>query len=79
MSDPARRYHIDLFYSSEDECWIANVPDLKYCSAHGESPEEAAREIRVAMDLWLEGWLEDHDELPPAAYQPEELLRAKAG
>ncbi|MEM7577249.1 MAG: type II toxin-antitoxin system HicB family antitoxin [Planctomycetota bacterium] len=79
MSDPARQYHIDLFYSAEDECWIADVPDLKYCSAHGETPEEAAREIRIAMDGWLTAWLEENDELPPATFQPKELLRAKAG
>ncbi len=79
MSDPARLYHIDLFYSPRDECWIANVPDLEFCSAHGETPEEAAREIRIAMDGWLQSWLDEHDELPPVKWQPETLPKAKAG
>lgn len=46
-------YHIDVFWSDEDDCWIANVPDLKYCSAHGETPAEAVAEAQAAMSLWL--------------------------
>jgi predicted RNase H-like HicB family nuclease len=26
-------YHIDIFYSEEDEGYVADIPDLKYCSA----------------------------------------------
>lgn len=47
------RYHIDLFWSDDDACWIANVPDLKACSAHGDTPEEALAEVQVAMQGWL--------------------------
>ena len=76
MSELARRYHIDLFYSEDDNCWIANVPDLKYCSAHGDSLDEAAKEIGIAMELWLEGWMEDFDEPPPVRFVPERLAEA---
>jgi predicted RNase H-like HicB family nuclease len=48
------KYHIDIFWSDEDGGYIANVPDLRYCSAFGESYEEALREVLVAMDLHLE-------------------------
>ena len=56
------RYHIDLFWSAEDEAWGANIPDLKYCSAHVDTPEEALAEVQIAKGLWLEiarerGWL----------------------
>ena len=34
-------YHINIFYSEEDEGYIADVPDLKQCSAFGSTPEEA--------------------------------------
>ena len=76
MTDPTRRYHVDLFYSNDDACWIANAPDLEFCSAHGETMEEAAREIRIAMDLWLEGWLENHETLPPVRHRPAPLADA---
>lgn len=48
------RYEIDIFWSKEDEGYIANVPDLEYCSAFGETYEEALREVRVAMELHLD-------------------------
>ena len=48
------RYHIDLFWHEPDQCWIANVPDLKACSAHGDTPEEALAEVQIAMRGWLE-------------------------
>ena len=48
------RYRIELFWSDEDEAWIANVPDLKYCSAHGDTAEEALAEVQIAKRLWLE-------------------------
>ena len=31
-------YHINIFYSEEDEAYIADIPDLKYCSASGDTP-----------------------------------------
>lgn len=48
------KYHIDIFWSDEDGGYIANVPDLLYCSAFGESYEEALREVLVAMELHLD-------------------------
>ncbi len=48
------KYHIEIFWSDEDEGYIANVPDLTYCSAFGETYEEALEEVLVAMELHLE-------------------------
>jgi predicted RNase H-like HicB family nuclease len=47
-------YHINIFYSEEDEGYIADIPDLQYCSAFGETPEEALKEVLVAKTAWLE-------------------------
>ena len=47
------KYRIEIFWSEEDGGYIANVPDLRYCSAFGESYEEALREVLVAMKLHL--------------------------
>jgi predicted RNase H-like HicB family nuclease len=49
-----KHYHINLFYSDEDECYVADIPDLQFCSALGDSPEEAIREILIAKQTWLE-------------------------
>ena len=64
------KYHINLFWSAEDDCWIADIPDLKYCSAHGDSPEEAVAEARVAMQAWLESAAERGFPIPEPRYRP---------
>jgi predicted RNase H-like HicB family nuclease len=47
-------YAIEIFYSEEDEGYIAIVPELPGCSAFGETEERALQEIKMAMKLWLE-------------------------
>jgi predicted RNase H-like HicB family nuclease len=47
-------YAIEIFYSEEDEGFIAIVPELPGCSAFGETEERALREVKIAMQLWLQ-------------------------
>ena len=63
-------YHINIFYSNEDEGFIADIPDLKYCSAFGETPEKALSEVLVAKKIWLEAARETNREIPKAKYKP---------
>ena len=49
MNEP--HYHINLFWSAEDECWIADVPDLRPCSAHGDTRAEAIANINRKKNL----------------------------
>jgi predicted RNase H-like HicB family nuclease len=49
-----RDYHINIFYSDEDEAYIADIPDLKYCSAAGDTPQDALQEVLIAKQAWLE-------------------------
>jgi len=65
-----RRYHINLFWSDPDECWVADVPDLKTCSAFGDTPEEALAEARVAIEGWIEAALANHMAIPEPRYRP---------
>ena len=46
-----RDYHINIFYSEEDDGYIADVPDLMACSAFGETPSEALAEVEKAKNL----------------------------
>lgn len=59
-----KNYNINTFYSEEDESFIAVAPDLPGCSAFGNTKEEAIKEIKIAMKLWLNISLEDKEELP---------------
>jgi predicted RNase H-like HicB family nuclease len=63
-------YHINIFYSEEDEGYIADIPDLRFCSAFGNTPEEALREVLTVKALWLEAVLSENRLIPPARYKP---------
>lgn len=47
-------YPITVFWSDEDEAWVADVPDLAYCSALGDTPHDAVAEAEVAIGAWLD-------------------------
>jgi predicted RNase H-like HicB family nuclease len=47
-------YHVNVFYSDEDGSYIADIPDLEFCSASGSPAEEALHEVLVAKRLWFE-------------------------
>ena len=63
-------YHINVFWSGRDGCWISDVPDLPGCSAHGDTPAEAAAEAEVAIGLWLDTAAEDGVPIPQPRYRP---------
>jgi predicted RNase H-like HicB family nuclease len=63
-------YHINIFYSAEDEGYIADIPDLDACSAFGRTPEEALAEVTKAREAWLEAAREAGKPVPPPRYRP---------
>ena len=65
-----RHNHINIFYSEEDGGYIADVPDLASCSAFGESPAEALRELEKAKKAWLEAAREADKPVPEPRYRP---------
>ena len=70
----AGRYAIEIFYSEEDGGYIAIVPELPGCSAFGETEEQALREIKVAVDLWLETAQKEGRQIPKPSQR--ELLKS---
>jgi predicted RNase H-like HicB family nuclease len=63
-------YHINIFYSDEDKCYVADIPDLKFCSACGDTPEEALREAQVAKTAWLAAAKSKKKPIPKPKYKP---------
>ena len=57
-------YHINIFYSREDRGYIADIPDLPYCSAFGDTPQKALQEVLIAKQAWLEVAKEQHQSIP---------------
>lgn len=68
MNEP--HYHINLFWSAEDGCWIADVPDLRPCSAHGETRAEALASVHDAIEGWLETARTRNLPIPEPRYRP---------
>jgi predicted RNase H-like HicB family nuclease len=66
MSD----YHINIFFSEEDNAYVADVPDLESCSALGATPEEALAELERAKAAWLAAAREAGKPIPPPRYRP---------
>lgn len=65
-----RDYHINIFYSEDDNGYIADIPDLEFCSAFGETPADALRELETAKQLWLEAAKANSKEIPRPKYRP---------
>lgn len=63
-------YHINLFYSAEDGGYIADVPDLKSCSAFGATPEAALHEVLVAKAAWIAAAKQHKKPVPAPRYRP---------
>ncbi|MDR3020436.1 MAG: type II toxin-antitoxin system HicB family antitoxin [Treponema sp.] len=63
-------YHINIFYSDDDEGYIADIPDLKNCSAFGTTPNEALQQVLIAQKLWLEEAKIASTNIPSPRYRP---------
>jgi len=48
------RYEIILYWSVEDDVFIAEVPELPGCMAHGDTQDEALHQAQEAMAAWIE-------------------------
>ncbi len=72
------RYHINVFWSELSSRWIADVPDLRFCSAHGDTPEEAVTEVETAIELWVETAREEGIPVPVPTYRSEGLATEAA-
>ena len=63
-------YHINIFYSDEDRGYIADIPDLRFCSAFGPSPDEALREVLKAKTAWLAAAKAAKKPVPKPTFRP---------
>ncbi|MCI0697432.1 type II toxin-antitoxin system HicB family antitoxin [candidate division KSB1 bacterium] len=62
-------YHINIFYSVEDGGYIADIPDLKACSAFGKTPSEALKQVEIAKKAWSEAARAESKPIPKPRYR----------
>ena len=63
-------YHINVFWSDEDQSGVADIPDLAKCSALSDTPEEAVHEVLLAKQAWIDSAREHGDPVPDPRYRP---------
>jgi len=60
----SHKYEIDVFWSDEDQAFLAEVPDLPGCMAHGDTHEEALAEAQQAIAGWIDVLRETGQPMP---------------
>ncbi len=69
-------YKAFFYYSEQDKCYLAKIPDLPGCISDGQTPEEALANVRELGKDWLEIATEDGKEIPlPTCNPPEDAQR----
>ncbi len=58
------KYEIIIYWDSSDEIFVAEVPELAGCSAHGKTQVEAVQNVNEAIELWLDTAREFGDVVP---------------
>jgi predicted RNase H-like HicB family nuclease len=58
------KYEIIIYWSNEDQVFIAEVPELPGCMAHGNTPESALASAKEAIQLWIDTAREFGDPIP---------------
>lgn len=58
------KYEIIIYWSTVDNVFIAEIPELKGCLAHGESADDALKEVSVVANEWITIARENGWEIP---------------
>ena len=58
------KYEITLYWSNAAAAFVAEVPELPGCMAHGDTQESALKNVNQAMALWIETAKEFGDPIP---------------
>ncbi len=58
------KYEVIIYWSEEDQLFVAEVPELPGCSAHGATHEAALANAQDAIRLWIDTATEFGDPIP---------------
>lgn len=58
------KYEIIIYWSEEDGVFVAEVPELPGCVAHGKTHESALTSAKAAIRLWIKTAREFNDPIP---------------
>ena len=58
------KYEVIIYWSDEDDAFVADVPELPGCAAHGDTQESALSNAQDAIRLWIDTAKEFGDPIP---------------
>jgi predicted RNase H-like HicB family nuclease len=58
------KYELIIYWSTEDDAFVAEVPELPGCMAHGNTYEAALTSAQEAIGLWVDTAREFGDRIP---------------
>lgn len=58
------KYSVIIQYDNTDSIYVASIPELQGCSAHGRTQEEAFKEVCIVRDMWIETAKEKGMQIP---------------
>jgi predicted RNase H-like HicB family nuclease len=75
MKTKINRYLTRIYWSDDDDAYIAEAPALPGCAAHGSTTQQAAKAMSTAMQLWIESARRHGDHIPDTDIAREEIDR----
>ena len=63
---PKPKYEVIIYWSEEDEAYVAEVPELPGCMAHGATRQSAIKNAELAIRFWIKTAKDDGLEIPEA-------------
>jgi predicted RNase H-like HicB family nuclease len=58
------KYEVIIYWSKDDNCYLAEVPELPGCMADGKTIKEVAANVEVIISEWIECALLDGEPIP---------------
>jgi predicted RNase H-like HicB family nuclease len=58
------KYEVIIYWSVDDNCFVAEVPELNGCMSDGKTYEEALSNVQIIMDEWIQTAKELGREIP---------------
>jgi predicted RNase H-like HicB family nuclease len=54
MTNEPLKYEVIIYWSADDEAFIAEVPELPGCAADGRTPQDALAQVQTVAREWIE-------------------------
>jgi predicted RNase H-like HicB family nuclease len=64
------KYQMVIWWSTEDDAYVVNVPDLPGCMAHGRTRQEGIKNAEAAVGFWIDTTKCDGLEIPKPRERP---------